>query len=1221
MTGVTQEAVFRALADFSRLRREGETATKTLGRLRAEAREAGAAMEYAEGRVRSEQAQIQKSARAAEDALHRAQVAQENAFGRRFQRNLAARASQMRSMGRSMTYGFTLPVVAAGVAAVHTFTQFDSQITAAGLKAGATKKELAEMRDVALEWGAKTTFSATETAGAMDNLAANGLRAKEVITALPGVTRAAQAANADLAETADVVSTAMNAFNIKADKSAHIADVLTQAANTSAIDLHGLGLAFGQVGEVGSRFGQNIEDVVAFVSRLVNLGVPAASAGASIRQGLTSLSAPTTKANEYMQALSINVRDAQGNMKALPDIIDELSGALNVTNPKLQANAKQAGLTAGAYRDYALKSMFGVEGAKAFGLAIGDTKPLMLDAKKDAREMASLQDGLAQTMGKKAAKAWIAARTEQGKFVAKGPDTVRALAAMNKGGDGIAKTFGKKFSKTAGAQIEQLQGSIQTFAIKGVKLLLPYLLAAVKYGIRFVDWLTEMADKHPTIAKWTAAFVLLGAVLGPVILFIGALVGAIAAIGGVGIFAIGVIIGIWTALVTLWRNSEKFQKFVKWLWGDLLPALWAGAVYFVTKMLVPAFVWLWKTGVMVFTALGEAVMWLWRNVLKPAFEWTSNFVMNDLIPTLVWLWKTGVKIFKAIAAVVTWWWREVLQPSLHAAWVILNGVVIPILKRLWKIGSWVFRAFGQVVKLWWDVMIKPRLKAFWWFIKNVIWPVLKWLWAKVVKPIFKSIGEFIVETWEDIIKPAFDALKKGIEKASDAFEVARKAIKIAWNKISGIVKKPIVIAIDIVNNGLIKPFNWLAEKLGSDAHIDEISTKFAGGGQVPGQRMSSRSDKVPAMLTADEHVIRQRSARRLRRKRPGLLEHLNRYGDLPGSFVRRKPKGRRYAGGGRVWPLPGSHAGTYAGHDGVDLNVGSGYDDNGLPFYSAAPGVVSYTGYGRGYGNAVFIRGSYGELVYGHSQDGSIVVSPGQVVGAGHMLGRVGMTGNASAPHLHFGFPGGTYEQAMAFLSGANVFGGGGNPLAGLGKAVMSFVSNPLDYLKGKISGGLDRLGGYGEMGKLAGAVPTKVASMMASAVDDMAGKVLGGALNTGKNLIEKGVKNSPLGLVGSALGVFDRGGLARGTGLLSKSTIDPERVLSPRQTIAFERLVSGLLGPGPSFARLAGAGSGSLAEFASQGGKVEQHFEWKIYNPEPEPASESSLKTLTKIAQEGFGG
>lgn len=130
--------------------------------------------------------------------------------------------------------------------------------------------------------------------------------------------------------------------------------------------------------------------------------------------------------------------------------------------------------------------------------------------------------------------------------------------------------------------------------------------------------------------------------------------------------------------------------------------------------------------------------------------------------------------------------------------------------------------------------------------------------------------------------------------------------------------------------------------------------------------------------------------------------------------------GKSFAKGGVFWPLPGGKASTYSGHDGVDLNAP---DDYGKPFYAAAAGKVSYTGYGHGYGNAIFIKGPYGTLVYGHGSN--VAVHAGQRVRAGQYIGNVGSTGNSTGPHLHFGFPGGSYSQAMAFLRGANVSGYG----------------------------------------------------------------------------------------------------------------------------------------------------------------------------------------------------
>lgn len=94
------------------------------------------------------------------------------------------------------------------------------------------------------------------------------------------------------------------------------------------------------------------------------------------------------------------------------------------------------------------------------------------------------------------------------------------------------------------------------------------------------------------------------------------------------------------------------------------------------------------------------------------------------------------------------------------------------------------------------------------------------------------------------------------------------------------------------------------------------------------------------------------------------------------------------------------------GHQGADLSIRRGGD----PVRASANGIVVLAGRGEdpgGFGIHVVIahRSADGRLVYSvyaHLERGSVRVKPGAPVAAGQILGRVGSTGRATSPHLHF---------------------------------------------------------------------------------------------------------------------------------------------------------------------------------------------------------------------------
>lgn len=114
----------------------------------------------------------------------------------------------------------------------------------------------------------------------------------------------------------------------------------------------------------------------------------------------------------------------------------------------------------------------------------------------------------------------------------------------------------------------------------------------------------------------------------------------------------------------------------------------------------------------------------------------------------------------------------------------------------------------------------------------------------------------------------------------------------------------------------------------------------------------------------------------------------------------------------------------------------------------------------------------------------------------------------------------------------------------------------------------------------------TAIGAAIGAAIAGPIGLALGAALGGIAGLALSAVAATIIGGIGlgagAAIDSFDDGGLAHGIGILPKNTIAPERVLSPRQTASFERLVDLLDG--------AGVGSGSGGSRTVQVGNINVH-------------------------------
>ena len=92
--------------------------------------------------------------------------------------------------------------------------------------------------------------------------------------------------------------------------------------------------------------------------------------------------------------------------------------------------------------------------------------------------------------------------------------------------------------------------------------------------------------------------------------------------------------------------------------------------------------------------------------------------------------------------------------------------------------------------------------------------------------------------------------------------------------------------------------------------------------------------------------------------------------------------------------------GIFRKHEGIDYAAATG-----SPVEAAGDGVVTVAGRSGGYGNLIEIQHRNGIVTrYGHLSSIGMGIRPGIRVRQGEQIGRVGMTGLATGPHLHYEF-------------------------------------------------------------------------------------------------------------------------------------------------------------------------------------------------------------------------
>ena len=598
-------------------------------------------------------------------------------------------------------------VTGLGTAAVKTAADFDSAMSKVAAVSGATGSDFDSLRDKAREMGAKTKFSATEAADAMNYMAMAGWKTEDMLSGIEGVMYLAAASGEDLATTSDIVTDALTAFGLTAADSGHFADVLAAASSNANTNVSMMGETFKYCAPVAGALGFSVEDTAEAIGLMGNAGIKASQAGTSMRSIMTNLTGDVKLSGAAIGDVTIATTNADGSMRSLSAILADCRVAFGGMTEAEKANNAEA--------------LVGKNAMSGF-LALMNAAP---------------------------------------------EDIAKVSGAVNNCKD-AARNMADTMQDNLEGQLTILKSQLQELAISFGDLLMPAVRSIVSGLQGMVDVLNAMPDGVKRVIMIVA---LLAAALGPVLIIIGKTLSAIGTImtwapklaGAIstvkGAFAalsatmmanpIAIVIAAIAALVAafiyLWNTNEEFRQFWIRLWNEIKEVavqVWTA----VSQFLVSAWNGIRNTAVAVWNGIRDFFSGLWAGI-KTLF----TTVVTAISTFLVGVWN-GIR--SVITNVVNG-----IRTFLQSAWNGIRTVITTVMNAIRTVISTVWNGIRTIIS---TVLngIRGTVNSVWNGIRNTI--------SSVVNGIKNTVSGAFNAMWSGIrstISGIYNTIRDGLGNA------------------------------------------------------------------------------------------------------------------------------------------------------------------------------------------------------------------------------------------------------------------------------------------------------------------------------------------------------------------------------------------------------------------------------------------------------------------------
>ena len=321
----------------------------------------------------------------------------------------------------------------------------------------------------ARELGRTTQYTASQTAEAMQFLGMAGLSTNQILAATPSVLNLAIAGNMDLGRTADITSNILTGFNMEAERTGEVADILAQASRSTNVNVEMLGQTMKFIAPAAAAVGGTLSETATLAGVLGDAGIQATMAGTMLRSTYLRLAAP---AKAGAKALG-QMRNEMGiSAEEMPDVAKEA----------LLAQKRLSGLGVKIFENGKMRSMVSI-----------------------LKEMHHATKNLADDEKLSIIKDIFGTRSTAGALaIFKSVETGRLDEVEEKinNANGAAQEMADRLKNTTSGAFKEFASAIESVGISIGSVLLPAFASIAKTAAGIAGRVSIFAEKFPVLTKY-----------------------------------------------------------------------------------------------------------------------------------------------------------------------------------------------------------------------------------------------------------------------------------------------------------------------------------------------------------------------------------------------------------------------------------------------------------------------------------------------------------------------------------------------------------------------------------------------------------------------------------------------------------------------------------------------------------------------------------------------